>query len=264
MPRCFALFNILALNGLLMCAGAANTVAADLHGGDLAASPRPVSRLPSPLAAPSPRGPQDMSAPTQILAGPPASMIPALSNNVRRVSQVAGEYGDRLYLVVDKVEGTIALFENGTATFVASALTGQNPADFMPADAMHKTYAQQVGVKYKVTPAGRYTVSVGFDPKYGELLDINEVQGDDWAVAIHQVALRNPQRRDLRLRSANGEDKHITDGCVDVDLTTIRQLIRMMGRREGVPIYILPMDEALFPKLFPSRVTASNRPPRDS
>jgi hypothetical protein len=87
------------------------------------------------------------------------------------------------------------------------------------------------GVKYKVTPAGRYTVSPVFEPQYGMVLEINENQGPDWSLAIHQVALWNKsQRRDARLRSANDEDKHITDGCVDVDAATIRQLLRYSSR----------------------------------
>ena len=189
-----------------------------------------------------------------------SDVVATLSNTVHQVSQIAGQNGDRVFLVVDKVHGKIALFENGEVKFAAAALTGQSTADVMPPDAIAKTHAQQVGVKYKVTPAGRYTVSPVFDPQYGMVLEINENQGPDWSLAIHQVALWNKsQRRDARLRSANDEDKHITDGCVDVDAATIRQLLRLLTKKGRVPIYILPMDETLTPGLFFAPATANNR-----
>jgi len=118
-------------------------------------------------------------------------------------------------------------------------------------------------VKYKVTPAGRYTVSPVFDPQYGMVLEINENQGPDWSLAIHQVALWNKsQRRDARLRSANDEEKHITDGCVDVEPATIRQLLRLLTKKGNVPIYILPMDETLTPGLFSTPATANQNAQR--
>jgi hypothetical protein len=267
MARIFALVSVLVISGLLACATPRNAAAAEYQRGDWL--PFRIQGMPAWLIPPfrsgMPRTPQ-YGAPTltPVFAPPGMDLMPAVSATVRRAGLVAEEYGDRFFLVVDKVHGKIALFENGRPVFVADALTGQNTADFMPADVTTKTYAQQTGLKYKVTPAGRFTVSVGFHDKYGELLDINEMQGWDWALAIHQVALRNSQHRDLRLRSTNDDDKHITDGCVDVDLSTIRHLIRVLGRRANVPIYILPMNETLFPRFFPSRVTASARSVRAS
>jgi len=267
MARIFALVSVLVVSGLLACVTPRDAAAAEYLRRDWV--PFRIQglrdwRLP-PLAIGLPRMPQSAQPASSQVFSPPGMglMHGGVSPSVRRVSLVAEEYGDRFFLVVDKVHGKIALFENGEPVFVADALTGQNTADYMPADATSKTYAQQVGVKYKVTPAGRFTVSVGFDDKYGELLDINEMQGSDWALAIHQVALRNSQRRDQRLRSSNDDDKHITDGCVDVDLSTIRHLISVLGRRANVPIYILPMNEMLFPRFFPSRATASVQPPQE-
>ena len=100
------------------------------------------------------------------------------------------------------MHGKIALFDNGEVKFAAAALTGQNTADVMPPDAIAKTHAQQVGVKYKVTPAGRYTVSPVFDPQYGMVLEINENQGPDWSLAIHRVALWNKSQLNQRADGA--------------------------------------------------------------
>jgi hypothetical protein len=204
------------------------------------------------LTASAADAPRRYSDPAQ----PPFGVVTTLPAAVYQISKIADQNGDGVFLVVDKVHGKIALFENGEVKFAAAALTGQSTADVLPPDATAKTYAQHVGVKYKVTPAGRYTVSPGFDPTYGAVLDINEIQGPDWMLSIHLVALWNrSQQRDARLRSANDEDKHITDGCIDVETVTIRRLVKLLANKSDVPIYILPMDETLTPDLFPGRAT---------
>ncbi len=265
MARHFALFSVLVLSGLVPWAGSQKVTAADRprHSSGPAQN-LPGGSVPSEVApVPKERQPAD-PAEARVLYVPPSAMVPMLSSGVRLVSQIAVRNGDRFFLVIDKMHGKIALFENGEAVFAAAALTGQSIADVMPPDAIGKTYAEQVGVKYKVTPAGRFTVSPGHDQKYGAVWDINEIQGKDWSIAIHQVALASPaQTRGARLRSANDDDKHITDGCIDVELTTIQRLTRLLGDRREIPLYILPMEEALLAKLFPSRVTADVRRPPD-
>jgi len=83
-----------------------------------------------------------------------------------------------------------------------AALTGENTADYLAPGATELTFHESNGLKYKITPAGRYTVSVGFDPSYGETLDVNEIQGKDWDIAIHKVWLGAPaEHREARLRS---------------------------------------------------------------
>jgi hypothetical protein len=179
-----------------------------------------------------------------------------LSPVARRVSQIAGRNGDRDFLMIDKVRGEIIVFENGHATFSGAALTGENRADHLAPDAIEKSFVQQVGLKYKVTPAGRFTVSTGYDEAYGETLDLNEIQGKDWDIAIHKVWLGAPsEHRDARLRSSKGEDKHITYGCIDVDGATMRQLLQRLPDDDGTPLYILPANEKLVPELFKTRDT---------
>jgi hypothetical protein len=172
-----------------------------------------------------------------------------LSETAVRVSRIAAQKGDRQFLIIDKVHGVLILFENGVPVFTGPALTGLSLADRLPADALSKSYAQQTGVQYRVTPAGRFTVSPGHDDAYGVTFDINEIQGPDWAIAIHAVPM-GPGHREARLRSALDQDKHITEGCVNVDASTMRQLTRLLPRHGGTPIYILPNDESLLTKLF--------------
>ena len=150
----------------------------------------------------------------------------------------------------DKVRGRLILFWDGVPVFSSPALTGLSRADFLPADALGKSYAQQVGEKYRVTPAGRFTVSQTWDRSYGEVLDINEIHGRDWGIAIHAVPLASAGYREALLRSPLDQARHITEGCVNLDPGAMRQLSRILPRRGGTPTYILPNDESLIARLF--------------
>jgi hypothetical protein len=178
----------------------------------------------------------------------------ALSPEARRVSQIAERNGDRNYIMLDKAHGRIIAFERGRPTFSGAALTGEYPVDTILPDAFGKTFHESSTLKYKVTPAGRYTVSTGFDPAYGETLDVNEIQGKDWDIAIHKVWLGAPwEHRDARLRSASDQDKHITYGCIDVDGPTMKGLLDRLPDEDATPLYILPQDESLIIKFFQPR-----------
>jgi hypothetical protein len=174
-----------------------------------------------------------------------------LSPAALRVSRIADRNGDRHFIMVDKARGKIMVFENGRPTFSRPALTGESLADQLPPDARSKPLAQQIGVKYKVTPAGRFTLTRAHDEVLGDTFDINELEGKDWRIAIHRVWLGNrSQHRDARLLSANDQDKHVTEGCIDVDPGTIVQLFRLLPNSGKTAIYILPIDESLIATLF--------------
>jgi hypothetical protein len=177
----------------------------------------------------------------------------AVPSAVARVSMIAMRNGDRNFLMVDKAHGKLFLFENGRLILSRAALTGESMADQFPPDAWTKTWAQQRNVRYKVTPAGRFTLTRNHDRGLGDIFDINELRGRDWIIAIHKAWLgRNYEHRDARLRSDVDLDKHITDGCVDVDPETLTQLLRLLPS-QGMPVYILPVDDNLIPALFQAR-----------
>jgi hypothetical protein len=181
----------------------------------------------------------------------PRAMQPRLSYPAWRVSQIAARHGDRTFLMIDKAHGQIFLFENGVPVFSGAALTGSSLADRLPPDAMSKTYAEEHDPRYRVTPAGRFTVSPGYDNTLGPTLDINEIRGRDWTIAIHTAVLgARAGYRDARLRSPLDRDKHITEGCINVDADTMRQLARLVPRWGHMPLYILPNDERLIAELF--------------
>jgi hypothetical protein len=218
--RVLPILNVLALVCLSGCAGS-----------------------PDPMAPAVPSGTADLAA--SIAGGP------ALSGEAQLVSQIAAHRGDRNYLMLDKAHGRIIAFANGRPVFSGAALTGENPSDHLADDAFSKTFAEQKGYKYKITPAGRYTVSVGYDNNYGDTLDVNEVQGSDWDISIHRVWLGAPtEHRDVRLSTARVDDKHITYGCIDVDGPTMQGLLARIPDEEKTVIYILPQDENLVSTIF--------------
>jgi hypothetical protein len=220
---------------------AGSRVAADWSGHTH--RPRP------PAALPDVRGNETASAeqPTA-----PA----ALSDQEERVGQIAVENGDQTFVMVDKALGKIILFENGKPVFSSAALTGESTADRLPPGVLAERFSQLNALKDKVTPAGRYTVSRGHDGAYGTLLDINEIHGKDWGIAIHKVYLGTPsEHRDARLQSPNEEDKHITFGCINVTPTAIQYLLRELPARHATPLYILPLDETKTAAYFTPRTS---------
>jgi hypothetical protein len=178
----------------------------------------------------------------------------ALSDQEERVGQIAVENGDQIFVMVDKARGKIILFENGKPVFSGAALTGESTADRLPPGALAERFSQLNALKDKVTPAGRYTVSRGHDDAYGTLLDINEIHGKDWGIAIHKVYLGTPsEHRGARLQSPNEEDKHITFGCINVTPTAIQYLLRELPARHATPLYILPLDDTKTAAYFTPR-----------
>lgn len=170
-----------------------------------------------------------------------------MSQAAWRVSEIASQNGDRDFLMVDKAHGRLFLFENGAPVFSGAALTGTSLSDRFPPDALSKTTAESGDVRYRVTPAGRFTVSPGRDVHYGETLDINEIRGKGWIIAIH---LAPNAVRSARLQSSLDQDKHATEGCINVSAVTMRELVRLLPRRARIPLYILPMDERLITQIF--------------
>jgi len=205
-------------------------------GGMLAASYlRETQHAPPPAAA--------------VLPQPPRDPLPALSPDLlsaqeHAVSQLAVANGDRTFLMVDKALGKILLFEDGKPVLLGNALTGESAADQLRPHELLERFARLNALEDKVTPAGRFTVTRGYDKEYGPLFDIKEIQGKDWEIAIHQVYLGIPsERRAARLQSPNDDDKNITFGCINVTPETIRVLLRELPAKGATALYVLPRDE---------------------
>jgi hypothetical protein len=175
---------------------------------------------------------------------PSGSLADPLPAQEQQALEIATQNGDRDFLIVDKPRGRIALFQGSGLVFSAAALTGATEADRLPQNAFSKKVSQ-LGLQDKVTPAGRFTVSRGYDSAYGTLFDINEIRGRDWTIAIHQVYLGSPsERRADRLQSPDHGDKHITHGCINVTRETIRLLMNMLPKKRATVLYVLPNDQS--------------------
>jgi hypothetical protein len=180
---------------------------------------------------------------------PPPGPLPPISEDrltpqEKQVSQIATQNGDREFLMVDKPSGRLILFEDGKPVLMGAALTGLSTADRLPPGALSEKFAQLEAPADKVTPAGRYTVTPGYDKEYGPLFDVKEIKGKDWAISIHQVYLGTPsEHRAERIRSPNEADKHITFGCINVTVETMRVLVRELPKDRATPLYVLPTDE---------------------
>ena len=88
------------------------------------------------------------------------------------------------------------------------------------------------------TPRGEYTLirRMTDDPGYGG--DVLQFKETDTAVyAIHRVYLLNPkEKRDVRLRSTNVKDRHITKGCINVDPSVFQRLVDCCSRNTPLQI----------------------------
>jgi hypothetical protein len=189
---------------------------------------------------------------------PPLASPPVLSPVAEHVSQIAVQNGDQQFLMVDKIQGEIILFENGRPIFSGPVLTGAGMGDRVPPEVLTFSGTHPLTLEQKVTPSGRFTVTTELDPEYGRVWNLNEIHGKDWDFAIHQVFLGIPsEHRDARLHSANAADRHVTFGCINVERSTIQTLWQHLLHKDKIPLYILPNDESLVAALFPLRQPSS-------
>jgi hypothetical protein len=178
-----------------------------------------------------------------------AAVAAALSDQQRAVSAIAIQNGNRQFLMLDKSRGEILLFVDGQAVFRGAALVGESRADEIPSYLFTKPFSTPAKLSEKVTPAGLYTVRREPDPHYGTIFTINEIRGSNWDITIHRVAIVPGENRPERIRSPNAADRHITNGCINVERETISFLERnVTGAR--TPLYILPEDPSRIPVLF--------------
>jgi hypothetical protein len=174
----------------------------------------------------------------------PALPPDQLTTQEQDIGKLAVQNGDEKFLMVDKSLGKILLWEAGKPVFVGNALTGASFSDRLPAYEMKQAFAKLDALDTKVTPAGRFTVARGFEKGYGPLLDIREIKGKDWAIAIHKVFLGFPwEHRADRLQSSRYDDKNITFGCINVTPETMELLLRELPEKGATPLYVLPRDE---------------------
>lgn len=125
-------------------------------------------------------------------------------------------------------------------------MTGESTADRVPPDGVSLKFSEFVGaIEYRVTPAGRFTLTRGYDKEFGLQFNINEIKGPDWSIPIQQVYLATPaERREYRLKSAHQEHKQITHGGINVSPETMHFLASKLPEDRAAVLYVLPHDES--------------------
>jgi hypothetical protein len=175
-----------------------------------------------------------------------------LSDQERAVSAVAVQNGDRRFLMLDKSRGELIFFAEGQPVFQGAALVGESRADEIPPYLFSKPFSVPAQLAERVTPAGFYTVRRQDDKHYGTIFTINEIRGPNWDITIHRVAQMPGEHRSERIRSPSGTDRHITNGCVNVERETIA-FLELNVTAPSTPLYILPEDPRKIPVLFTRR-----------
>jgi hypothetical protein len=188
-----------------------------------------------------------------------ATVAAALSDQQRAVSAIAIQNGNRQFLMLDKSRGELLLFVDGQPIFEGAALVGESRADEIPPYLFTKPFSTPAKLSEKVTPAGLYTVRREPDPHYGTIFTINEIRGPNWDITIHRVAIVPGENRPERIRSPNAADRHITNGCINVERATIGFLERYVTASR-TPLYILPEDPSRIRVLFSQRSSAAVLP----
>lgn len=170
----------------------------------------------------------------------------ALSPQEQQVIQIAGQNGDRDFLMIDKALGRLIAFSDGKPAWNGSALTGESPVDIYPPAVLALPESHKFTTQEKITPAGRFTVTRTLDDEEGSVFELDEVHGNGWYLAIHRVWTGIPsEHRRERLQSADPQEKHITFGCINVTAETMHYLTTHLPKKGKTVVYILPLDEAL-------------------
>ncbi len=154
------------------------------------------------------------------------------------------------YLIVDKVNGTLFLFDaKGKPLDQVPVLVGIAPGDDASPGIGSKKLAE-IGPAEKTTPAGRYLA------KFGLALGRERILWVDYAtsVALHPIPAdvgKAEQRRE-RMLSPEPDDNRITFGCINVPRAFYGKTLSPLFRRKGGYVYVLPDSKSLeevFPRL---------------
>lgn len=169
-----------------------------------------------------------------------------LSAPEQQALQIAAQNGDHDIIMIDKTLGRILVFHDDKPVWTGAALTGMSPLDQYTAEILGSPESHKFATEEKITPAGRFTVKRALDDEEGSVLELNEIHGRTWWLAIHRVWLGIPsEHRADRLESADPAVKHITFGCINVNAETMRYLITHLPNKDATPLYILPTNQAL-------------------
>jgi hypothetical protein len=161
---------------------------------------------------------------------------PEVTHAVRWIIASADNHG-MPFAIVDKVKANVFVFDAGGRLQGAdAALLGLARGD-RSAAGIRDRKVSDIRPEDRITPAGRFLVSLDHDIHGKEILLIDY----DAAIALHAVVKGTPiERRAQRLSSATAQDNRISYGCINVPLTFYQQVVSPAFTGTSGVVYILP------------------------
>lgn len=185
------------------------------------------------------------SAPTARPSLPPSAKLAdfhreTASSEVRQVAHWvahSGDNGGRPYMIIDKVNARVFVFDaGGTLRGADPALLGMVRGD-RSAEGIGDLKLAAIRPEDRTTPAGRYVASLDRDLQGREILWIDY----DSALALHRVAKGQPsERREQRLASTSSDDNRISFGCINVPVDFYEKVVSPAFTNTDGIVYILP------------------------
>jgi hypothetical protein len=170
----------------------------------------------------------------------------------------AADNGDRPFVLIDKVDAKVFVFEpDGRLKGASPVLLGYAAGDHT-VEGIGLRPIEQVKPEERTTPAGRFVGERGRNTLNEEVLWVDY----DAAVSMHKVRLINPkERRAERLASPTPSDNRISYGCINLPPSFFDNVLWPSVRQVKPVIYVLPEVKALH-EVFPgvSQVTAAQAP----
>ena len=172
----------------------------------------------------------------------------------------SGDNGDLPYMIVDKVNAKVFVFDaSGRFQGADPALLGMVPGDGT-ADGIGDQKLSAIRPEDRTTPAGRFVASLDRDLQGQSILWIDYAS----ALALHRVVKGKPaERRAQRLESPTPEDNRISYGCINVPVGFFEKIVTPVFSNTNGIVYILPemgTARALF-RSYDVEVSAQERLP---
>ncbi|KZC15959.1 hypothetical protein RHOFW510R12_08005 [Rhodanobacter sp. FW510-R12] len=143
------------------------------------------------------------------------------------------------YVIIDKVNAQVFVFDPaGHLQAAAPALLGWARGD-RSVEGIGDRKMSTIRPQDRITPAGRFTASLGHNSQGKEILWIDYKD----AIALHPVVKGTPrERRAERLKSPAAADKRISYGCINVPLKFYEKFISPAFAHTSGIVYILPEE----------------------
>lgn len=149
----------------------------------------------------------------------------------------SGDNGRRPFVIVDKVEAKVFVFDTqGNLRGATPALLGLAPGDDS-VPGIGKRKLATIRPEERTTPAGRFVASMDRDVHGQEVLWVDY----DAAISMHRVVTSNPKERRLqRLGSLTAREHRISYGCINIPAKFYDKVLSPAFKGTDGIVYILP------------------------